>query len=124
MFQMIRRICEDPRDDTKVTLLYANKTEEDILLRDELESLARDHSDQLSVYHTLSGPPQDWKQGEGRITKQLIEDRLPKPAGDDSKILLCGPDGMMMAMRDVLLDIGFKKPVSIAKPTDEIFMFQ
>lgn len=30
-FQTIRRICEDPRDDTKTTLLYANKTKGDVL---------------------------------------------------------------------------------------------
>ncbi|TKX25742.1 NADH-cytochrome b5 reductase-like protein 1 [Elsinoe australis] len=123
MFQIVRRICEDPRDDTKISLLYANKTEKDIMLRDELESLANDHK-QFTLYHVLSDPPENWSQGKGRIDKNLIQERLPPPAGDDTKVLICGPDGMMKAMIDACIDIGFKPPGKIAKPYDEIFKFQ
>jgi cytochrome-b5 reductase len=38
-YQIIRAICEDPEDNTKVSLVYANHTEEDILLRRELARL-------------------------------------------------------------------------------------
>ena len=124
MFQIVRRICQDPRDETKITLLYANKTEEDILLREELESFARDHSDQFELYHVLSSPPEGWTQGKGRINKELIQERLPGPAGDDSKILLCGPDPMMDSMKQILMDLGFARPGNIAKPQDEVFCFQ
>lgn len=34
MFQLIRRVFEDHADPVRLYLLYANKTEEDILLRD------------------------------------------------------------------------------------------
>lgn len=123
MFQIIRRICEDPRDDTNMTFLYANSSEEDILLRDELEALARDHSDQFQLHHILSSPSENWSGKKGRIDKHLIEECLPAPAGDDSKVLLCGPDGMMEAMKQTLVEIGFKEPGRIAHPRDKIFMF-
>ena len=38
--KLIVAICKDPADKTDLTLLYANKTEEDILLRKELDELA------------------------------------------------------------------------------------
>ena len=123
MFQIIRRICEDPRDDTKMTLLYSNKTEADILLREELEKLARDHSEQFRIYHVLGSPPEGWQQGSGRIDKDMIKQQLSPAAGDDCKVLVCGPDGMMKAMKGHLIDLGFKKPGNIAHPSDEIFMF-
>ncbi|KAI4154673.1 MAG: hypothetical protein LQ340_001517 [Diploschistes diacapsis] len=123
MFQIVRRICEDSWDDTKMSLLYGNKTEKDILLREELENLAKAHSEQLQIYHVLSEPPEGWQQGSGRIDKNLIKERLPAPAGDETKVLVCGPDGMMIAMRDTLMDLGFKKPSNISHPRDEIFMF-
>merc|ERR1712003_76475 len=40
-YQIIKAVVKDKKDNTKVYLLYANKTEEDILLKDELDELAR-----------------------------------------------------------------------------------
>jgi cytochrome-b5 reductase len=40
MYQVVRAICEDPEDETQVSLVYANREEGDILLREELEALA------------------------------------------------------------------------------------
>ena len=42
MLQVIRAILKNPRDTTKLYLIFANQTEEDILLRQELESLQSD----------------------------------------------------------------------------------
>ncbi|KAF3036638.1 hypothetical protein E8E11_004364 [Didymella keratinophila] len=123
MFQIIRRICEDPRDDTKTTLLYANKTEGDILLKEELDKFA-DKYDQFNVHYVLSSPPEGWQGGKGRINKELIEEFLPAPAGMDSKVLVCGPDPMMESMVKTLQERGFKPPGKISKPQDEIFTFQ
>jgi cytochrome-b5 reductase len=109
MFQIIRRICEDPRDDTKTTLLYANKTEEDILLKKELDAFAEKY-DQFKVQYILSSPPDNWQGGKGRINKEMIEQHLPAPAGMDSKVLVCGPDPMMESMVSILQERGFKPP--------------
>jgi cytochrome-b5 reductase len=109
MFQIIRRICEDPRDDTKTTLLYANKTEADILLKEELDEFAAKH-DQFKVHYVLSNPSKSWKGSKGRITKDMIEKELPAPAGMDTKVLVCGPDPMMESMVDMLEVRGFKPP--------------
>jgi len=141
MFQIIRRICEDPRDDTKTTLLYANKTEADILLKDELDKFAAQY-EQFNVHYVLSSPSESWKGDKGRVSKEMIEQRLPAPAGMDSKVLVCGPDPMMEAMVGYLQERGFKAPGmlrlsddvawnitneglgKISKPQDEIFTFQ
>lgn len=109
MYQIIRRICEDPKDDTKLTLLYANKTKEDILLKKELDNFAST-TDQFKVHYVLSDPPENWQGKTGRITQQMIEQHLPGPAGEDSKVLLCGPDPMTEAMSKFLQERGFKAP--------------
>jgi cytochrome-b5 reductase len=109
MYQIIRRICEDPRDDTKTTLVYANKTEGDILLKKELDEFAAKY-DQFKVHYVLSNPSQGWKGEKGRINKQMINKYLPAPAGMDTKVLICGPDPMMESMVDMLEERGFKPP--------------
>ncbi|KAF1941671.1 hypothetical protein EJ02DRAFT_377176 [Clathrospora elynae] len=122
MFQIIRRICEDPRDNTKATLLYANKTEGDILLKDELDEFADKH-DQFTVHYVLSNPSEGWQGKTGRISKQMIDEYLPAPAGMDTKVLVCGPDPMMETMVKNLQERGFKPPGKISKPQDEVFAF-
>ena len=49
MYQIIRTILRDPNDRTVVRLIYANRSEADILLRKELEALAAEHPDRLSI---------------------------------------------------------------------------
>lgn len=56
MLQLIRYITKDPKDDTKLALLFANQTEKDILLRDELEQVAKEHPDQFKIWYTVDSP--------------------------------------------------------------------
>lgn len=50
-FQLIRAILDDPTDKTKVYLLFANKSEADILLREELQDAVKDP--RIKVSYTL-----------------------------------------------------------------------
>ncbi|XP_053741536.1 NADH-cytochrome b5 reductase 2 [Synchiropus splendidus] len=94
MLQLIRRITSDPEDRTKCSLLFANQTEKDVLLRDELEALKKERPDQLKIWFTLDRPPQGWKYSAGFVTKTMIQERLPAPS-DDTLVVLCGPPPMI-----------------------------
>ena len=52
-YQLIRSICEDRTDTTEVSLVYANRTEDDILLRSELDAWAKAHPKNLKVHYML-----------------------------------------------------------------------
>ncbi|XP_048504487.1 NADH--cytochrome b5 reductase 1 isoform X2 [Beta vulgaris subsp. vulgaris] len=54
MFQVIRAILENPTDTTKLQLVYANVTYEDILLKEELDSFAHNFPDRFSLYYVLN----------------------------------------------------------------------
>jgi cytochrome-b5 reductase len=56
MLQVIRAILKDSGDKTQMSLIFANQTEDDILLRAELEQIAADHPTQFKVGHRLSNP--------------------------------------------------------------------
>lgn len=98
MYQLIRAICEDDKDTTEISLVYANRSEGDILLREELEAFARRYPKQFQVYYMLDVPPENWTYGKGYVTPAVMAARLPKPAAD-TKIFLCGPPGMIMRRR-------------------------
>ncbi|KAM5325059.1 NADH-cytochrome b5 reductase 2-like [Glossophaga mutica] len=58
VLQLIRHITEkNPRDRTRISLIFANQTEEDILMRKDLEEVARTYPDQFNLWYTLDRPP-------------------------------------------------------------------
>lgn len=56
MLQLIRQIFKDPADRSEVWLLFANQTEDDILLRTELEDLESEHHGRFHLWFTLDHP--------------------------------------------------------------------
>ncbi|KAH7628944.1 hypothetical protein B0T09DRAFT_169996 [Sordaria sp. MPI-SDFR-AT-0083] len=122
MYQLIRAICEDESDKTKISLLYANNTEADILLRQELDGFVKAFPEKLSVQYVLSQGDENWKGLKGFVTADMIKQFLP-PAADSTKMLLCGPPPMVAAMSKNLVSLGFKAPGTLSKATDQVFLF-
>lgn len=56
MLQLVRHICRDPNDKTEMRLLFANQTEDDILLRNELENYQAQYPQQFRVWYTIDRP--------------------------------------------------------------------
>jgi len=122
MYQLIRAICEDTEDNTRISLLYANQTEADILLRKELDDFQRQFPHKFNVWYVLNTAPSGWKYGQGFITKDIIREKLAA-ASPDTKVHLCGPPPMINAMKKNLIELGFDAPGPISKANDQIFIF-
>lgn len=125
MLQLIRKIFKNPEDKTKVSLIFANRTEKDILLKNELDCFAKTHLEQFKVFYILETPPTGWEGGVGYVTKEILESHLPKK---ESMIFVCGPNPMVQAisglksspqvqgeLSGMLLDLGYTK--------DRVFKF-
>ena len=107
MLQIIKAVMRDPLDMTQMFLIFANQTEDDIFLRNELDLLCRDEKQRFHLWYTLDRPNSDWKYGVGYVNAQMCIDHLP-PASSDSMILLCGPPNMVKhACEPALLQLGF-----------------
>ncbi|EPQ53162.1 nitrate reductase [Gloeophyllum trabeum ATCC 11539] len=95
ILQVLRRVLHDENDRTRLWLISANKTEADILCRDELEVLQSTHgNNRFRLHYTLTTCPNQWKYGVGRISEDMIAEHMPSPS-HDGLILVCGPDGMI-----------------------------
>ncbi|GFT52584.1 NADH-cytochrome b5 reductase 3 [Nephila pilipes] len=94
MYQLIKQVLKDPEDKMFMSLLFANQTEEDILLRNELEDIAAKHSDRFKLWFTVDRPTEGWKYSSGFISADMITDHLPPPA-DGVFVLMCGPPPMI-----------------------------
>ena len=93
MLQIIREVLSNPEDRTELSLIFANVSESDILLRAELDALAYLYPN-FRVYYTLDKPPSGWTGGVGFVSEEMIRKKMPPPS-DDHLILVCGPKGLL-----------------------------
>ena len=75
------------------TLIFTNKTWEDVIFRGELEKLAARHAGRLRVFHTLTREKDDSifdaHVRKGRVTAELLQELVPD--ADQSEFFVCGP---------------------------------
>lgn len=93
MLQVIDAILKNPDDKTQISLLYANVSPDDIMLKQKIDILAASHPN-LKVFYTVDNPSKNWRGGAGYISNDMVVKGLPAPS-DDTLILVCGPPGMM-----------------------------
>jgi len=100
----ICKYCTDMKLDTKVTLLYGNRTEADIVFRQDLEQMQRQNNN-LRVVLTIAEPKTSWRGYTGNIDAEMIKKEIPDYYG--TVFYICGPPAMVQAMGDLLrtLDI-------------------
>jgi predicted ferric reductase len=103
LMSMLRHM-RDTGDDRSVLLLYANRTEEQIVFRKELDAIETgDHPD-LRVVHVLSRPGEGW-QGE---TGHIDRDRIAHHCGEtEGKVFyICGPPALRESAISGLRELG------------------
>jgi len=115
MYQLIKDICKRPEDDTKLQLIFANQTEDDILLREELEDFQKNHKDKLDIWFTIDRSIKpDWAYDIGFVSKDMVSKHLPAPS-EDTLILMCGPPPMInYACTPALDELGYTKEMRFA----------
>jgi len=104
MISMIRSILTRALE-VEIFLLFANKSIDDIILKDEFDKYA-DEYDNFNRYYVLDKGPEGWQMGEGRITKELMGERLFGPS-EDTVIFVCGPPMMQINLKKQLLELGY-----------------
>jgi cytochrome-b5 reductase len=126
LYQLAQAIAADPLDRTAMHLIYANHTEGDILLRDQIAALPGLHTTLV-----LTVPPADWPVPEPTLARQplqvsgelpagsaqfasrgyvdarVLQAALPAPA-DDVRVLVCGPPGFVSVMLRLLGELGYQ----------------
>jgi NAD(P)H-flavin reductase len=93
-YQIIVRILKNIDDKTSIKVIDANKSEGDILMRDEFDDFSREHKDRFEIVHVLSHPGKDWKGLKGHINPDILREHAFEPS-DQNVVLLCGPPTMI-----------------------------
>lgn len=106
MLQIVRYVSRRPTDTTKMSLIFANRTEGDIMCRAELEQAAESNPNFKLHLQLDRAPNSQWRGGVGFVTDQVVQSVLPAPA-KGVLILVCGPPPMVDIMRGILTKLGY-----------------
>lgn len=93
---------------SRFTLFYGNKNTEAIIFREELDGLKNSHLQRLTIHHFLSREDPGADLFHGRLTGDKIRQVFDKilSVSDADEFFICGPEIMMLEIREVLLDLG------------------
>ncbi|KAI5957216.1 hypothetical protein KGF54_000144 [Candida jiufengensis] len=107
ILQVITRIITNLEDHTKMYLIFGNETEKDILLKNEIDEIAKRYPN-FEVFYTVTHPTEEWDQGKGYINRDMLEKHSPKP-NDDNMLFICGPPEMKRSIFELSQEIGWNK---------------
>ena len=85
------RTLADRHEQRPLHFIYGNKHWDNVIFREELESLKERLN--LHLTHVLAEPPPDWKGESGLITTKLLKKILPDNT-QKYEYFLCGPKPM------------------------------
>ena len=95
----ICKYCTDMKLDANIILIYGNRTEKDIIFREDLEQMQRQNKN-LRIVLTLDEPSEGWNGETGIITTDIIKKNV---ADYEARVFYtCGPPGMIQAMTNLL----------------------
>lgn len=90
---------------TKVTLLYANRNDESIIFKSQLDKLKSEFSN-LTITHVLENNTQGTAQHEGYITQSIIQQVVDSVNDAKAEFFICGPGAMMDVAINSLNNLG------------------
>ncbi len=103
-FMSMLRYMYDIGINRKVTILWGNKTENDVIFKEELDKINK-KLNELKIIHVMS-EQENWSGEKGFINQKIITKHIEKL--DNKEFLICGPPIMMDIVTDTLIRMGVK----------------
>lgn len=110
MVKLISWVLElDKHHDRPVKLAFFNRTERDILWKNELDSLCQKYTS-FQVHHILSEAEEEWVGIKGRISLKLLQDLFPCSFNESGMfVCVCGPSSFTQLTLQYLEQLGCSK---------------
>ena len=105
IYQVFRAVMQDAKDLTHCTILNGNRKVEDILCKEDLDSLMSGNEEKGKIIYTLTDATESWSGLRGRVCREMVEQHFPK--SQDTMFLICGPEALEKSVKTTLTDLGW-----------------
>ena len=96
--------------DSMVSLVYCNRNIDSIIFKEQLDILQTNDQGRLQVIHVLDDAPMEWQGHSGMLNHDTLEkimERIPDWGKDKTDYMMCGPEGMMENIYELMGERGF-----------------
>jgi len=113
IFQVLRAVLQKDDDPTKCLVLDGNRSEEDILCKEDMDTLTAGRDHKCRLLYTLTKPSESWTGLQGRVGKELLEKEVGTfgttgfEEGEEL-VLICGPEALEKSLHGLLNGMGWK----------------
>jgi ring-1,2-phenylacetyl-CoA epoxidase subunit PaaE len=93
--------------DSICSLIYCNRDIDSIIFKTQFEQLQTQYEGRLHVIHILDNAPMNWQGLSGLLNKEMLVklfERIPDWGLDKTTYLMCGPEGMMKNVDNLLAE--------------------
>jgi ferredoxin-NADP reductase len=102
----ICKYATDKKLNSKITLFYGCRTENEIAFRREIEDMQRENEN-LKVIFIVNQASSQWRGAIGVITSDMIKEEMPDY--NERTFYVCGPPPMVQAIQKLVESIGLQK---------------
>lgn len=105
----IAKTILNTESESKVSLIYANRDENSIIFRSNLESLQNEFGERFDIVQYLETAPADWSGETGYMTADKLKSNitaLQDTQYSEVQYMTCGPEPLMNIVMDTLDAIG------------------
>jgi ring-1,2-phenylacetyl-CoA epoxidase subunit PaaE len=93
--------------DSICSLIYCNRDIDSIIFKAQFEQLQTAYEGRLHVIHILDNAPMNWQGLSGLLNKEMLVklfERIPDWGLEKTTYLMCGPEGMMKNVENLLAE--------------------
>ncbi len=95
----------DARSRTAVRLLYSARSLDDVIYRQELDTVASTANTRVAFTLTRTAPT-EWSGYRRRIDRAML-DEIAWPGADGARAFVCGPTPLVESVASLLVDMGY-----------------
>ena len=103
----ILQAADKNKDITEFTLIFGNKTSNDILMKKELDDFISNKNFSFKLHYLIDKCEDGWDGLTGYIDKDMVKNYFPSPS-ETTMMLLCGPPVMCERAKQLFYEIGHK----------------
>jgi ring-1,2-phenylacetyl-CoA epoxidase subunit PaaE len=103
-------VTQEP--DSICSLIYCNRDIDNIIFKNELDKWQTQYEGRVHVIHVLDNAPMNWQGYSGLLNKDMLEklfERIPNWGLEKTTYLMCGPEGMMKNVENLLNELSIPK---------------
>lgn len=99
----------------EVSLLFANRTPQDVMLKEELDALAAKNAAFHVTYavDTDMYYPGEFPRHVGEISAEMVADALKQLPMEPDLVFTCGPSGFQSRVKDILGELGITEDLVV-----------